>query len=92
MKKTIQWHSTLDVLKNPPSGYQSQSVDLIAGLDALEQNASNEHFVSQFDFDTTINAPTAHILLTGNFQFPDTFAIGFRVKRRNRTPENLYLG
>ncbi|PLB51538.1 peptidase S41 family protein [Aspergillus steynii IBT 23096] len=54
VKKVLQWHSTLDTLKNPPSGYLSPAVDLLGGLDFIRQKALKKEFSSQFEFDTAL--------------------------------------
>ncbi|KAI9045959.1 peptidase S41 family protein [Aspergillus affinis] len=54
VKKTMQWHSTIDTLKNPLSGYLSPAVDLLSSLDHLHGKALKKEFSSQFEFDTAL--------------------------------------
>ncbi|RJE21019.1 hypothetical protein PHISCL_06640 [Aspergillus sclerotialis] len=56
LKKYMQWQSTLDVLKDPPPGYQSAPVDLLAGLDEIQANTTNEQYKSQFEFDNALES------------------------------------
>ncbi|KAJ3575361.1 hypothetical protein NPX13_g4059 [Xylaria arbuscula] len=46
---TLQFHAPLAYLKDPPSSYQQQSVDLVAGLNRLQDNIDMEDlFRSEF--------------------------------------------
>ncbi|KAH8429119.1 uncharacterized protein LDX57_006789 [Aspergillus melleus] len=70
VKKNLQWHSTIDTLKNPPSGYLSPAVDLLGELDHLHQKALKQEFSSQFEFDTALqrllaSANDGHLVYSG---------------------------
>ncbi|KAK3935493.1 hypothetical protein QBC46DRAFT_397395 [Diplogelasinospora grovesii] len=49
-----QFHSTLELLKRPPRGYMSPSVDLMHGFDKIRKRVGAGHYTSQFDFDTDV--------------------------------------
>ena len=51
IKKYVQLQSTLDVLKKPPSTYQSPAVDIIDGLDKIAANDYDSHY----DFDLAVS-------------------------------------
>ncbi|KAJ6129262.1 peptidase S41 family protein [Penicillium capsulatum] len=55
LRKWMQWHSTIDTLKKPPTGYTSPPVDIPAGLDEIEANATKSLYKSQFDFDQGVD-------------------------------------
>lgn len=42
--------------KEPPVGYSSLPVDLIHGLETIRENAAQNKYSNQFDFDLEINA------------------------------------
>ncbi|KAI9925877.1 hypothetical protein MW887_005683 [Aspergillus wentii] len=54
-RKYLQFQSTTEILKNPPSGYLMPAVDLFGGLDFIEQQAANNKYASQTDFDVAIH-------------------------------------
>ncbi|THC88372.1 hypothetical protein EYZ11_012182 [Aspergillus tanneri] len=53
-RKYVQFHSTIDILKDPPSTYPIPGVDLMAGLDWILNKARNNEYSSQFEFDSDI--------------------------------------
>ncbi|KAK3209942.1 hypothetical protein GRF29_44g1176347 [Pseudopithomyces chartarum] len=58
IKKYVQFQSTLDVLKKPPSNYPSSAVDIIAGLDKIAANDYDSHY--DFDMAVANLLSTAH--------------------------------
>lgn len=54
LNQTIQFHSTLAYLANPPLGYQQPAVDLLGGLDEIKHDIEGGNFLSQYDFETTL--------------------------------------
>ncbi|PWY71795.1 hypothetical protein BO94DRAFT_608436 [Aspergillus sclerotioniger CBS 115572] len=55
-RKFIEWQSTLDVLKDPPSGYLSPAVDILGGLDRIQAQAAQGAYSSQYEFDSNITS------------------------------------
>ncbi|KAI1325015.1 hypothetical protein F5Y16DRAFT_401888 [Xylariaceae sp. FL0255] len=55
---TIQFQSTLAYLKDPPSSYQQQGVDLVAGLNQLQEAIDEGKFPNQYQFEAAL----AHLL------------------------------
>ncbi|KAM0798969.1 hypothetical protein BDR22DRAFT_857304 [Usnea florida] len=65
---TIQFHSTLAYLKNPPSSYQQPAVDIEAGLQRIQDEINNGTFPNQYSFEATLqnlvySAHDAHLQL-----------------------------
>lgn len=65
---TIQFQSTLAYLKNPPSSYKQPAVDLVAGLEYLQQQIQAGVFQNQYDFEVSLqnlvySAHDAHLSL-----------------------------
>ncbi|KPI42218.1 uncharacterized protein AB675_9695 [Cyphellophora attinorum] len=52
LRKSIAWQSTLDLLKSPPDG--SKGVDILGGLDDIQQKARTNGYSGQLDFDTDL--------------------------------------
>ncbi|CAI7669875.1 unnamed protein product [Penicillium discolor] len=55
VKKYMQWQSNANVLSNPPASYLSPPVDIWGGLDYLQQQAADNKFGNQFEFDTALS-------------------------------------
>ncbi|KAF4966323.1 hypothetical protein FSARC_5995 [Fusarium sarcochroum] len=52
LTKYVQWHSTLESLKNPPDTYKSPAVDIMGGLEKIRETK----YSSQWEFDQAISA------------------------------------
>ncbi|KAI0395033.1 peptidase S41 family protein [Xylariaceae sp. FL0594] len=52
----LQFHSTLEMLKDPPRSYISSSVDLLGGFEKIRSKVTRGRYTSQFDFDQDINS------------------------------------
>ncbi|KAL0256768.1 hypothetical protein SLS55_009165 [Diplodia seriata] len=50
----LTWQSTLAYLKDPPKGYPNPPVDVLAGLDDIKKNVSNNGFESEYDVQNAI--------------------------------------
>ncbi|PLB45838.1 hypothetical protein P170DRAFT_364977 [Aspergillus steynii IBT 23096] len=50
-RKYLQFQSTIDVLKDPPSGYMVPAIDLMGGLDQIQDNIRNGKYHSQYEAD-----------------------------------------
>ena len=53
---SIQFHSTLAYLKNPPSTYQQQATDLIAGLNQIQTDITTGVFQNEYSFEATLQS------------------------------------
>lgn len=51
---TLQFQSTLTYLKNPPTSYQQPGVDLLGGLEQLQQGIDNGIFPNQYEFEAAL--------------------------------------
>ncbi len=51
---TLQFQTTLSYLKTPPSTYQQPAVDLIGGLEKIQQQIDDGTFRNQYEFEATL--------------------------------------
>ncbi|PLB35849.1 uncharacterized protein BDW47DRAFT_133231 [Aspergillus candidus] len=75
---TVQFHSTLAYLANPPPGYQQPGVDLVAGLSQLQRNIDEGAFVNEYDFEAALHrllhaGHDDHLRLAGGILSPFAF-------------------
>ncbi|ETR98262.1 hypothetical protein M419DRAFT_46701, partial [Trichoderma reesei RUT C-30] len=54
LKKYLEWHSTTEILRNPPPTALSATVDLFGGLANIRDRASANLYKSQYDFDADL--------------------------------------
>lgn len=52
--ETMQFHSTLAYLKDPPEGYQQPSVDLVDALAVIKQNITAGYYKNQYAFEAEV--------------------------------------
>lgn len=50
-KETVQFHSTLDILKSPPASYKQPPVDFMQGLADLQAKVEAEAYENQYAFE-----------------------------------------
>ncbi|KAL8932771.1 MAG: hypothetical protein Q9216_006686, partial [Gyalolechia sp. 2 TL-2023] len=67
-KDTLQFQSTLSYLSNPPLTYNQPSVDLLGGLDAIQQAVNSGAYSNEYDFEAAVqklvySAHDAHLIL-----------------------------
>ncbi|KAL8665065.1 MAG: hypothetical protein Q9168_007786, partial [Polycauliona sp. 1 TL-2023] len=55
-KDTLQFQSTLAYLKNPPSTYKQPSVDLLGGLDSIQQAVDTGLYKNEYDFEAAVQS------------------------------------
>ncbi|KAJ5560375.1 Interphotoreceptor retinol-binding [Penicillium frequentans] len=55
VRKMLEFQSTVDILKDPPSGYDMPAVDLLGGIDSILDNVNNETYSSQFEMDLDVS-------------------------------------
>lgn len=51
---TVQFHSTLSYLKNPPQGYQQPATDILKGLEDIQNTINQGAFPNQYAFEATL--------------------------------------
>ena len=82
--ETLQFQSTLAYLKNPPPSYQQPAVDLLKGLEQIQQDIDKGAFHNQYAFEATLqnliySAHDAHLVLNAGvlaaFTFGSPYAI-----------------
>ncbi|KAL7814341.1 hypothetical protein V8C26DRAFT_141037 [Trichoderma gracile] len=54
VRKYLEWHSTSEILRNPPPTALSATVDLFGGLANIRDRASANLYKSQYDFDADL--------------------------------------
>lgn len=67
---SLEFHSTLAYLKNPPPEYQQPAVDLMAGLSQIRREIDDRSFDNQYDFEMALSrllyaAHDDHLSMTG---------------------------
>ena len=75
---TIQFQSTLAYLKNPPTTYQQPAIDILAGLEQIQENVAKGLFPNQYAFEATLqnlvySAHDAHFQLESGILTAFTF-------------------
>ncbi|KAJ5529337.1 hypothetical protein N7527_002730 [Penicillium freii] len=62
VRKILEFQSTIDILKDPPSGYTMPSTDIMREIDTIMGRAKSNSYTSQFEMDLEINhlVRTAH--------------------------------
>ncbi|KAJ8109362.1 hypothetical protein ONZ43_g6159 [Nemania bipapillata] len=81
---TLSFQSTVSDLKDPPSTYQQPSVDLLCGLQTLQDAVNSDSFANQYEFEAALqllllNAHDDHLFLDAGilsvFSFGSPFDI-----------------
>jgi Peptidase family S41 len=81
---TLLFQSTLAFLKNPPQGYQQPAVDVLAGLQQIQDNVTAGHYRNQYSFEADLqllvySMHDDHVALTSGilsaFSFASPYAI-----------------
>ncbi|CZR66660.1 uncharacterized protein PAC_16561 [Phialocephala subalpina] len=76
---TLQFQSTLTYLKNPPTSYQQPGVDLLLGLQHLQEGIDSGIFPNQYEFEAALQTllyatHDAHVNLFAGILAAFTFA------------------
>jgi len=50
----LEFQSTLDYIKNPPEGYSNEGVDVLAGLDDINNSVKDSKYDNEYDFENDI--------------------------------------
>lgn len=53
---TVQFHSTLEYLRNPPEGYQQPATDILSGLEHIQNSIEQGAFSNQYAFEAALLA------------------------------------
>ncbi|KAJ5824820.1 Interphotoreceptor retinol-binding [Penicillium robsamsonii] len=62
VRKILEFQSTIDILKDPPSGYTMPSTDIMGEIDTIMAKAKSNSYTSQFEMDLEIN----HLIRTAH--------------------------
>lgn len=81
---TLQFQSNLKYLKNPPPSYQQPAVDLLRGLDKIQEDINNALFPNQYTFEAVLqnlvySAHDAHLSLDAGILSPFSFASPYEI-------------
>lgn len=76
---TIQFQSTLAYLKDPPQGYQQPAVDVLQGLQQIQQNVTAGYYKNQYAFEADLqlliySLHDAHVVLSAGALSAFSFA------------------
>ncbi|KAJ5263270.1 Interphotoreceptor retinol-binding [Penicillium angulare] len=55
VRKILEFQSTIDILKQPPSGYGMPSTDLLGGIDDILDKLNSNSYSSQFEMDLDVS-------------------------------------
>ncbi|CAH0004513.1 unnamed protein product [Clonostachys byssicola] len=56
LKNYTNFLTTLSYLKNPPKAYQKPGIDILARLDAVEQNIKNKTYSNQYELEVDVQS------------------------------------
>ncbi|UPX19781.1 uncharacterized protein EKO05_0010032 [Ascochyta rabiei] len=56
IKQMVEFQSTLTYLKDPPTGWPNEAVDLIAGLNDIGSKVNDGKYTNEYDFENDIAA------------------------------------
>lgn len=76
---TLQFQTSLKYLKSPPPSYQQPAVDLVRGLEKIQEDINNALFPNQYTFEAVLqnliySAHDAHLSLDAGILSAFTFA------------------
>ncbi|CAG8229698.1 unnamed protein product [Penicillium olsonii] len=54
-RKILEFQSTIDILKDPPSGYTMPPTDILGGIDTILDKAKSNGYSSQFEMDLEVS-------------------------------------
>ncbi|KAI1814517.1 hypothetical protein GGS20DRAFT_405724 [Poronia punctata] len=79
---TLEFQSTVDVLRNPPESYRQPSVDLRDGLQLIQDAVSSNSFANQYEFELALQrlimaAHDDHLYLSAGILSAFTFGSPF---------------
>ncbi|KAJ8109054.1 hypothetical protein OPT61_g7736 [Boeremia exigua] len=71
IKQMVEFQSTLTYLKDPPTGWPNEPVDLLAGLDDIASRVNDGSYTNEYDFENDIaalliKAHDGHLAFNGN--------------------------
>ncbi|KAF2635276.1 hypothetical protein P280DRAFT_473987 [Massarina eburnea CBS 473.64] len=96
---TLQFHSTLAYVKNPPKGYQQPSVDLVHELGVIQDRIDRSQFRNEYQFEEAVqqviySAHDKHLQLNAGvlsaFRFSSPIKI-VSLSSNGKEPPRLYL-
>ncbi|KAJ5670657.1 Interphotoreceptor retinol-binding [Penicillium maclennaniae] len=55
VRRILEFQSTIDILKQPPSGYQMPPTDLLRGIETIQDKVNSNGYSSQFEMDLEVS-------------------------------------
>ena len=98
---TLQFQSTLAYLRDPPQGYQQPAVDVLQGLQQIQQNITAGHYASEYGFEADLqllvySLHDAHVTLTAGalsaFSFASPYSISSASVDGKQAPQVFITG
>lgn len=97
--QTLQFQSTLALLKNPPEGYQQPPVDVIAELGLIQNKISSGEYKNQYVFEADLQLlinriHDAHVYLSAGILAPFAFVSPFGLvsaSKDGKAPPEIYF-
>lgn len=92
--ETMQFHSTLAYLKDPPEGYQQPSVDLVDALAVIKQNITAGYYKNQYAFEAEVqklvySVHDMHVDLWAEFSLPSHSAVSTKLSPSPKTEKSF---
>lgn len=84
VNETVQFQSTLDYLKNPPTSYQQPAVDILSELSKIQNNVTSQVYQNQYQFELDVQnllykAHDSHLYLSGGINSAFTFLAPYSI-------------
>ncbi|KAJ8113756.1 hypothetical protein OPT61_g4183 [Boeremia exigua] len=81
---TVQFQSTLAYLREPPTGYQQPSVDIVSGLAEIQNNVTAQVYQNQYQFEIDVQhlldrAHDGHLYLRGGITAAFSFLAPYSI-------------
>ena len=58
VRDTLEFQSSLAYLRDPPTSYQQPGIDVLAAIDAIEDNIDNGMYVNEYSFEADVQRVT----------------------------------
>ncbi|KAF2204609.1 hypothetical protein GQ43DRAFT_437763 [Delitschia confertaspora ATCC 74209] len=97
--ETIQFHSSLAYLKNPPQGYQQPAFDVFAALDKIQKRIDEGFYTNEYAFEAdfqllTYSMHDAHVVLNAGILAAFSYGSPWSISSASvdgREPPKVYL-
>lgn len=81
---SVQFHSSIEYLKNPPAGYQQPATDLLGNLELIQGMINTRQFDNQYEFEAALQsvvyaAHDDHLSLSSGILGVFSFGTSYRI-------------